>query len=209
MPLKTRLVIVDDHELVCDALTSLLRNDPVLEVLGSARTPDSALALTKDKRPDVVLVDLALGNVNALDHLVPKLEDVQVCVLSVHLEPYLILQAFQAGVLGYVSKAASQVELREAIHAVSRGEIFMCSHTRKVAFAVKNLIGRPAGALTNREQEVLRLAASGKSSHEIAAELGMSRRTAEAHRAKLMKKLALKSQTDLVRYAIRTGIISI
>jgi two-component system response regulator NreC len=124
-----------------------------------------------------------------------------------HTEPHYIKEAVAGGALGYVSKQAAPDELISAIKSVSQGEPYFSSDVRHAAISFS--FGSAHRMLSVREQEVLRLAAGGFSASQIAAQLGISRRTAEAHRASILKKLALKTQTDVVRYALRHGIISL
>ena len=207
MPVTIRLALVEDHKLVTEALNCLFQLDPRIKVVGAAQTPEAALRLIQTEAPDVTILDLSLGKASGLD-LLPQLQTTKVCAVSMHISPHFVTQALRRGAIGYVSKDASPAELLEGIYTVARGETFLCSIGRKVAFSVKGfLTGGSKDSLSGREQQVLELAAWGRTSSEIAAELKISRRTAEAHRANLMKKLALKTQTDLVLYSLRTGII--
>jgi DNA-binding NarL/FixJ family response regulator len=206
---KLRLCLAEDHQLVSMALRALLSEDPRLEVIGLARTGREALELAKTKRPDIMLLDLQLPEMHGLDVLREVKDLTAVCVLSMHDEPHYVTQALRAGARGYVSKSGSAAELKEAIQSIAAGETFLCSRTRKAALRAGSgaQLTSGFGALTKRELAVLDLCSRGKTSGAIARELGISRRTAEAHRASLMKKLVLKTQTELVRYALRQGII--
>ena len=209
MPFKIRLLLVDDHRIFTEALTSLLLTDATFAVVGVAHSLDVALELAESVAPDVVLLDLSLGNVSGLT-LIPKLTNTRLCVVSMHAEPHLVLQAFRFGALGYVCKASAGAELIQGVHAVSRGETFLCSLAKKATFSVGGLLTRSEkGPLTERESAVLAMAGQGRTAAEIAEQLRISRRTAEAHRANGMKKLALKSQTDLVLYTVRSGMVAV
>jgi DNA-binding NarL/FixJ family response regulator len=204
--LQTRVAIVDDHHLVSAAVAGLLELDPRCKVVGTPRTVAEARALFEREKTDVVLLDLELPDEHGLK-LLPLPGGAVACILSMHTDPHFVKEAVAAGALGYVSKFSSPEELRSAVNAVARGETFFSSDVRQAAlsFSVRN----QQKGLTARELSVLQLAAEGASSALVAAKLGISRRTAEAHRANILKKLSLKSQTDLVRYALRHGIVKI
>ena len=207
---NVRLALVEDHQLVSDGILRLLEGEPTIHTVGCARTGAEALALVASSKPDVLLLDLQLPDMHGLQ-VVEKVQCVtKVCILSMVTEHHIITQAFRNGACGYLSKDSCTTELIEAIRTTALGEPFVCSTVKK-AFSVRGLFPNCTGAatLTTRETSVMELAVHGKSSKEIGRELGVSRRTAEAHRAHLMKKLELKTQTELVRYGVRNGIIQV
>lgn len=178
---------------------------PRFEVVALAHDGLAAEAFFKRSDIDVVLLDLQLPERHGLDLLRNVEGGPAVCVLSMHTDQHFISAAMQAGALGYISKDAAPNELIEGIIAVARGEVFFSKDVCQVAVAL-----RAQGVqdrLTGREQEVLRLCALGHGSAEVGEQLGISRRTVEGHRANLMKKLSIKSQSDVVRYALRHGVI--
>ena len=178
---------------------------PRFEVVAQAHDGIAAEAFFTRADIDVILLDLQLPERHGLDLLKSVKGGPAVCVLSMHTDQHFISAAMQAGALGYISKDAAASELIEGILAVGRGEVYFSKDVCQVAVAL-----RAQGVndrLTEREQEVLRLCALGNDSAAVGEQLGISRRTVEGHRANLMKKLSMKSQSDVVRYALRHGII--
>lgn len=204
-PGRTRVAIADDHRILCGCFVELLRVHPRIEVVAQAHDGLAAEKLFARSDIDVVLLDLQLPERHGLEVLKRVKGGPAVCVLTMHTDQHFVSASMQAGALGYISKDAAPNELVEGILAVARGEVFFSKDVCQVALAL-----RARGInerLTGREQEVLRLCALGQGSAEIAGQLGISRRTAEGHRAHLMKKLSVKSQSEVVRYALRHGII--
>lgn len=204
-PNKTRVAIADDHRILCACIIELLHAHPRLDVVAQVHDGIAAETLFTRADIDVILLDLQLPERHGLELLKKVKPGPGVCVLSMHTDQHFISESMQAGALGYISKDAAPGELVEGVLAVARGEVFFSKDVCRVALAL-----RAQGVnerLTGREQEVLRLSALGHGSTEVAVQLGISRRTAEGHRANLMKKLSIKSQSDVVRYALRHGII--
>ena len=206
-----RTVLAEDHHMVAAGIQALLAEDPRVELVALVCTGPEAVSISKALKPDVLLLDLQLPGMHGLDVIRQVSAETRICVLSMHDEEHFIVQAMRAGAFGYVCKTAAAASLREAVQSIARGETYVCIEAQRVALRSNALNANTSGrnGISEREETVLRLAASGKSSQDIAMELGISRRTAEAHRANLMKKLALKSQTDLVRYALRRRLISV
>ena len=202
---QTRVALVDDHHLVRAAITALIEADPRLRVVAQAHDANGAEPLFSRKDIDVVLLDLELPGKHGMKLLESLNGGPVACILSIHTEAHFVSEAIKGGALGYISKQAAPEELIKGLLAVARGEWFFSSDVQNAA-THEYKAGRKD--LTARELEVLQLNAKGCSSPEVAAELKISRRTAEAHRANFMKKLALKTQTDLIRYAVRNGMIS-
>ena len=203
-------MLAEDHQLVAAAMQALLSEEPRIEVIGCAGDGAEAIALVKQKKPDVLLLDLQLPGLHGLDVLREVNALTRVCVVSMHDDEHHILQAIKGGAMGYVCKSAAAMNLREGIHALAQGETYLCTESQKAALRSGRALFVPnKNDLTRREMEVLRLAALGKTNSEIAVELRISRRTAEAHRSSLMKKLALTNQTDLVLYALRSRMIAL
>lgn len=203
-------MLAEDHQLVAAALQSLIAADLRIEVIGCARAGNEAVALVKEKKPDVLVLDLHLPGLHGFDVLREVHELTKVCIVSMYDDEQHIVQAMRAGAMGYVCKTAAPAELTQAIRALAQGETYFCTEAQKAALRFKStLLGISRDRLTERETTVLKLAALGKSSTEVATELGISRRTAEAHRSNLMKKLVLTNQTELVLYALRVGMIEI
>ncbi|HEX7862198.1 MAG TPA: response regulator transcription factor [Verrucomicrobiae bacterium] len=203
---QVRVALADDHQLVCAAITQLLQLDPRIKVVAQAHDGQSAEQLVEQRSFDVLLLDLQMRGKHGLELLKTLGDHPPACVLSAHTESHFIVEAIRAGANGYVSKQAAPEELLHAVLCIARGETYFSTDVRQAAlnFTARGIDLR----LTAREQDVLRLCAAGLASFEVAAKLNISRRTAEAHRANFMKKLSLRSQTDLVRYALRHGIIT-
>lgn len=212
----TTIVLADDHELVREGLKLLLATQADLRLLGEAADGIRVLELTEKLKPDILLLDLLLPRMHGLDVIarLRKQLGTRIIALSMHAEDVFVADALKRGARGYVSKSSPRGELIEAIRAVMRGEIYLAHQLRASMkdFSIRAL--KPATSvdsfetLTPRERLVLELAAGGKSSREVARELFISPRTAEMHRSNLMRKLDLKSQTDMVRFAIRRKIIA-
>ena len=204
---RTRVAIADDHKLVCAAVAELLQADPRLEVVAQVHDGAGVEALLKRRDLEVLVLDLQMPGKHGLELLKLFNGNFAVCVLSAHTEAHFVIEAVRAGANGYVSKAAAAEELVQALLAIAQGDSYYSPDVKQTALSLTTKINRDR--LTGREQEVLRLCATGLASATVGVKLGISRRTAETHRASLMKKLSLKSQTDLVRYALRQGIISL
>jgi len=209
------VVIAEDHQVVRHGLALLLKSDPDLKLVGEASDGLEAISQVEALDPDVLLLDLMIPQVHGLEvirHLRANNAPARIIVLSMHKEDSVVLESLRAGASGYVLKESSSRELLEAVHKVSLGQRHLSpalSHVAADLDNVPSVTSRRDGesALTGRERMVLQLAADGLSSKEIASRLLISPRTAETHRANLMRKLCLRSQTDLVRFAIRRQII--
>jgi DNA-binding NarL/FixJ family response regulator len=213
MMARIQIVLADDHHMVRQGLRALLEAAPDLVVVGEAADAAGAVEITVRLDPDVLILDLVMvGNgltaLRALTHQAPR---TRVIVLSMHASEAYVVQALKDGASAYVLKDATASDLVRAIREVMAGRRYLSPSLSEQAIdAYTTRAGgaaAPHDALTAREQEVLRLAAQGLSLNQVALELSISPRTAETHRANLMRKLDLHSQTDLVRYAIRYGIL--
>ncbi len=207
---KPRILLADDHRIVVDGLKGLLSED--FELLGAASNGRELMEMCTQLKPDVVVADISMPLLNGLD-AVRQLREQGVTAkfifLTMHRDQTYATQALGVGASGYVLKHAASDELITAIRAALRGETYVSEALRNAARDEATVGGGKAPAdLTGRQREVLQLFAEGKSAKEVAAILGISPRTAETHKYKLMDELAVKTGAELVQYAIRHGLIS-
>lgn len=206
-----RVALADDHAIFRQGLRALLENKGI-EVTGDAADGGQALRLVQETRPDVAVLDLSMPVMSGLDvaralvGLTPKIRTI---LLTMHTEEAYVLEALRVGVWGYVLKSQTAADVVEAVRQVASGAIYLSpgiSETVVHAYATekKKLATDP---LSNREQQVLKLIAEGMTTKEIADMLGISNKTAESHRARVMKKLGIHETASLVRYAVRHGLI--
>jgi DNA-binding NarL/FixJ family response regulator len=210
-----RLLIADDHELVRAGLRLLVEALEGIEVVGDASNGREAIALAKNLRPDVILMDLQMPELNGLDataRIVAADPAVRVVILSMSASEEAVLPSLRAGAIGYLLKNVKPVELELAIRAAAKGETFLCAavsrHVVEKCFERTHAADEFYDRLTGRQREVLQLVAEGRTSKEIAGRLGVSLRTAEAHRTQLMEALDIHDVAGLVRYAIRKGMVT-
>lgn len=220
MTQKKKLLIVDDHPMFREGIKSIIARNPQLEVVGEAGEGQAALKMVENLKPDMVLLDVSLPDMNGIDliHDIKKvLPEIRILMISMHTKIEYLTSAFQAGALGYVIKDAPSGKILQALDLVSRGEYFLdTSVARQVVKRLAELPGRQAkiadgayGSLTPREQEILRLVAEGQSKKKIADRLCISPKTVENHRANIMAKLDLHSTLEMVRYAAKLGLIDV
>ena len=207
---KPRILLADDHRIVVDGLKGLLSEE--FELLGAASNGRELMEMCTALKPDVVVADISMPLLNGID-AVRQLWDQGVAAkfifLTMHRDQTYATQALGAGASGYVLKHAASDELITAIRAALRGETYISEALRNEARQEAMTGGTKAPAdLTGRQREVLQLFAEGKSAKEVAAVLGISPRTAETHKYKLMDELGVKTGAELVQYAIRHGLIS-
>jgi len=214
-----RVLLADDHTIVREGVRLCLEAMGDIEVVAEAEDGQMAVQLANQLRPDVAVVDLTmprLNGVEAIRQIRRDLPETEVVVLSVHdSEPY-VVQALRAGAAGYVLKRNAATELAAAIRAAHDGQAYLHpSIARRVIddylsriHSAEDAGAEPHDRLTPREREVLQLAAEGHTTRAIAGLLCLSTKTVEHHRASLMTKLGLRGQTELVKYAIRAGLVS-
>ena len=213
---KLRILVVDDHTVVREGICLLLEAQPDIEVVGEAREGQEALELVERVRPDLVLMDISMPGMNGLEathQIRSTYPEVKILILTMQEGDEYFFRVLSAGASGYVLKGASSGELLMAIRAVSEGGVFLYpSMTKKLLTEYLQPGREEAGSydgLTGREKEVLRLIAESKSNQEIADELCLSVNTVQTHRAHIMEKLNLHTRTDLIKYAIRKGLIKV
>lgn len=213
---RIRLLLVDDHEVVRRGLRMLLENEADLVIEEEAGSGEEALKLVKTLKPDVVIMDITLPDISGIEvtrKIKALYSDVAVVALTIHEDQQYFFEMLQAGAAGYVPKRAAPDDLILAIRAAHRGETYIYPSLAKLL--VKDFLGRNGeeetketmSGLTAREQEVLALLAEGKTNEEIAERLIISVHTVARHRENLMGKLGLHSRSELVKYAIRKGLI--
>jgi DNA-binding NarL/FixJ family response regulator len=211
-----RILIVDDHAILREGVRALLAAHADFQVVGEASDGLQAIAQVEQLDPDVVLMDIAmpgLGGIEATIELKKLGRRAKVLILSQYEDREYVRRLLKAGVSGYVLKKSAGSELANAIRAVHRGGLVL---DPEVARAAMSEGGPSAGgaadpyeALTDREKQVLKLVAEGKSNKEVADDLGISVKTAMTHREHVMEKLGLHNRTELVRFAIRQGVIRV
>jgi two-component system response regulator NreC len=211
------LLLADDHAVVRLGLRHLLEGEPDLDVVGEAGTGLEVLAEVERLHPDVLVLDLmmpGLGGLEVLRQVRKRHPRMRVVILSMHATEAYVFEALRDGAAAYVLKGGDSSEVKDAVRAVIAGHRYLSpplseravqSYLEKASAVVRDAYD----ALSGREREVLQLAVEGLSNSDIAARLYISRRTVESHRAKLFEKLGVHSQTDLVRYALRRGIIKL
>ena len=214
----TTIVLADDHHIVRQGLRALLEAQHDFQLVGETGDGLEAVRLAERLEPDVLVLDLMMPSLNGLEvtrQVHRRLPHTQIIILSMHSNEAYVLEALRNGATGYVLKDSSAADLVRAIHEVTAGRRYLSPPLSDHAIeaylqrASEDPSEDPYDTLTNREREVFQLVAEGHSNREIGARLSISPRTAETHRANLMRKLGVRSKTELIRYAVRRGIISI
>ena len=211
-----RVLVADDHEVVREGVRALIERQPDLEVCALATTGREAVDLAQKTKPDVVVLDMTMPELDGLDairQIRKALPDTEVVVFSAHPSEDLIDEVFEAGAKSYIEKTEASRDLVTAIRSVAEHKPFFTSQTSEIRYAkflIPGTTKQPDPTkpkLTTREREIVSLLAQSSSNKEIAAALGISIRTVETHRATLMHKLGVRSVAGVVRYAIRQHII--
>jgi len=203
-----RLAICEDQTIVRWALREALNKSDDIEVVGEAGTAEETLKMIQDVRPDILLLDLTLVDRSGYDVLgdLRQIETAPlVIVLTWHTEPSYMARAIAAGAHGYLNKSAQPQELLEAIRAVSRGEQVFPPGVQAMLDSAEH----PAGALTAREQQVMEMLARGLTNREIAEHLQISIKTVDTHRGHVLKKLGLRNNSELTRFAVKHGYVAL
>jgi DNA-binding NarL/FixJ family response regulator len=212
-----RILIADDHDVMREGTRAVIERQPGWEVCGVAATGREAVEKAFALEPDIVVMDMTMPELNGLDAAVQirrRLPQTEILIFTAHQTDELIREVFEAGAKSFIFKSEAHHFLVDAIQSLSQHKPFFTSKVSEVLFA--EILGRsddkPHAAqtskrLTAREREIVQLLSEGKSNQEVADALGISVRTAETHRASILRKLGLKSLAELVRYAIRNSIV--
>jgi DNA-binding NarL/FixJ family response regulator len=210
-----RVLLADDHALVRAGIRTLLEKIPNVEVVGEASTGRQALEMVKTRLPNLVFMDIAmaeLGGLEALPRITKDFPGVRVIILSAHANEEYVIRALRSGATGYMLKDAATAELELAITSVSEDKTYLSpSISRPVIDSYLERVGGPLSPLeqlTPRQREILQLIAEGKNTKDIASDLDISVKTIESHRLQLMERLNIHDIPGLVRYAIRSGLVS-
>ena len=211
---KIRILVVDDHAIMRDGIRALLSLHDDVEIVGEASEGKEAVDKAAELSPDVVMMDIAMAGMDGLEatrRITKKNPKIKVLVLTQHDNKEYILSAIKAGAVGYVPKRALGSELVSAIRSVNGGDSFL--YPSAAAALINDYRhqsgGEPFDRLTAREREILKLIAEGMTGREIAELLFISVKTVQGHRTKIMEKLDLHNRTELIKYAVRKGLVSV
>ena len=212
-----RILIADDHAIMRRGLRTLLEREPGLEVIAEACDGREAIALARRERPHVVVLDIAMPNLNGIEaarQIAEVLPDIQIVILTVQADEAYLLSALKAGARAYILKNSAEADLIRAIRAVAEGKSFFSPVISKMLLEdyVRQIRDKQVedsyDLLTGREREVLQLLAEGRTNKEVANILHLSVYTVDAHRGNILQKLNLHGIPELILYAVRKGIIS-
>jgi DNA-binding NarL/FixJ family response regulator len=210
-PKRVRIVLADDHDLVRTAIRSLLSTIAGVEVMGEAQSGEDLIALLRAAQPDLVMIDISMppgmDGISAIADIHAQHPALKILVLSMHDSAEIIRQAMASGACGYLMKNAPAAELEQAVRSVmDRGWYYSPSIAHRL---LQPAAPSPADELTPRQLEILKFIAQGCRSKEIAHELGLSSKTIDAHRARIMERLQLKDVAGLTRYAVKNGMVKL
>ncbi len=214
---QIRILLADDHAVLRSGLKALLDIEPDMEVVGEASNGREAVTLAQSVRPDVIVMDISMPEMDGLaaakaihEMDVPS----RIVILTVHAEEAYLFQTLRVGASGYVLKSSADRELMDAIRAAHRGEVFLYPSAVKKVLGEYSRLAQGEGeqgeyeALTGREKEVLKFTAEGFTNQEIAEKLVISPKTVDTYRQRIMEKLNLHHRSELVRYALKTGLLT-
>ena len=212
-----RILVADDHDLMRRGLKSLLESHPGWTICAEAHTGREAVTKAEEMKPDIVILDITMPELNGVEaarRILKASPNTEILVLSVHYSDQLIRDILEAGVRGYIVKSDSDRDLVIAVEALANHKPFFTPRATELILSNFNSKGTPgeipdviSERLTSREREIVQLLSEGKTSKEVASVLGISVKTAETHRANIMRKLEIHSVSELVRYAVRNQII--
>lgn len=211
---RTKIVLADDHQIVRECLRALLAAEPDMEVIGEVSDGREVADTVARLKPDVLLLDLMMPGLNGLEVTIQvsrRSPEVRILILSMHANETYVREALHNGAAGYVVKDESLETLVTAIHAVREGGRYLCPSLVELPCSRTGPEADqdPYDTVTQREREVLLLAAEGHTAIDIAEKLSISRKTVELHRSRILEKLDLRNHSALVKYAIRKGLLSV
>lgn len=205
-----KILLADDHTIVRQGLKLILSAHPDLQVIGEAANGKEAVELASKLKPDVILMDVAMPDLNGIEatrRIVEAQPRLKVLVLSMHKEAVYVREILRAGARGYILKDAIDTELLSAVRSVAKGDGYISPAVSGALLSdYRKDVNDPADLLSAREREVLQLIAEGKTNKEVAGKLNLSVYTVDSHRGKIMEKLNLHSTGELVRFAIKHGL---
>lgn len=209
-----RILLVDDHEIMREGMCALLKKRPDAEVVGQAADGRAAIKMVQELRPDVVIMDIGMPNLNGIEATRQMLTDnphIKVMALSTHSDGSIVAKMIKAGATGYMLKESAFAELMDGLNAMMNGKTYLCSKIAKVVFAdYVSMITNPnrefGDGLSGREREVLQLVAEGHTTKDIAKILHLSPKTVDSHREHIMEKLGIRNVAGLTKYAMREGL---
>lgn len=208
---KTRILLADDHAIVRQGFSLILKAQPDLEVVGEASNGREAVDLATKLQPDIIVMDVSMPELNGIEatrRIAEASPRTRVVALSMHRDSVYVREALRAGARAYLLKDSVEGDLITAVRAVAKGEGYISPAVSEAVLSdYRKHVTNPIDLLTGREREVLQMIAEGKTNKEVAATLTLSVYTVEAHRGKIMEKLNLHSTGELVRFAIRNGLI--
>ena len=215
--MKARILLADDHQIMRDGLKALLEKHSTIEVIAEAQNGIEALALARQKKPDVIVMDIAMPDINGIEatrQIKSELADIKIIALSMHSDRRFVTEILKAGASAYVLKQAAFEDLEKAIKAVMLDRTFLSSDILEsvVSDYVSQLSNSQYEAfreLSDRERQVLQLLAEGNSTKETAFKLNVSVKTIESHRQNIMTKLGIRTLAGLTKFAVREGLTSL
>ena len=210
-----KILIADDHEILREGIRKMIEKEPDMEVVGEAEDGRSAVKLARKLAPDIVLMDITMPDLNGMDatrKIVSETPGVKVLALSMHQDRKYVTGMLEAGATGYLIKGCKFEELATAIRSVARKNVYLSP--RIADMVLQGYLGKSPKkfaepVLSSREREVLQLLAEGNSVKETAFKLGVSAKTVETHRRHIMEKLQISNSSEIVKYALREGLITL
>ena len=214
--MKIRILLADDHTILRAGLKMMLNAQPDMEVVGEAQDGRQAIEETQKLQPDLVLMDITMPDVNGIEatrQIKRLVSDAKILMLTMHEHDEYVFQALQAGASGYMLKEAADTELITAIHVITSGQFYLSPTAQSVVvgdYLQKVRTGEERdsySSLTEREREILKLVAEGFTNNQIAERLVISPKTVDTHRTHIMDKLNMHSRAELIKYAMRRGLL--